>query len=131
MAVSRGLRRGWAESIAHTGLAPHQARALRVIASEGPLRPGVLAERLRVTPRSVTEVVDALIDRGLVNRDVDPTDRRAMVLSLTPAGEELGADVRACRSAHTDAVFGSLSDQDQATLLSLLGRLADTLADRQ
>ena len=127
MAASRGLRRGWAESIAHTGLAPHQARALRVIATEGPLRPGILAERLRITPRSVTEVVDALIERGLVNREPDPSDRRAMVLSLTSAGEELGAEVRACRAAHTRSVFGSLSEEDQETLLALLDRLAERL----
>lgn len=128
MVVTRGLRRGWAESIAHTGLAPHQARALRVIASEGRLRPSELAERLRVTPRSVTEVVDALIERSLVNREPDPTDRRAMVLSLTSAGEELAAEVRACRSAHTESVFGTLSTKDQATLLALLDRLGEHLA---
>ncbi|GEM_PF-332881 len=128
MTVTRGLRRGWAESIAHTGLAPHQARALRVIAAEGRLRPSELAEGLRVTPRSVTEVVDALIERGLVNREPDPTDRRAMVLSLTSSGEELAAEIRACRSAHTESVFGTLSTKDRATLLALLDRLGAHLA---
>lgn len=125
MAAARGLRRGWADSIAHTGLAPHQARALRVIAAEGALRPGVLAERLRVTPRSVTEVVDALIERGLVNRDTDPTDRRAMVLTLTPAGDALADEIRACRAAHTDRVFaGAFSAEERATLTELLDRLS-------
>lgn len=128
MAVARGLRRGWAESIAHTGLAPHQARALRVIGGAGPIRSGVLAERLRITPRSVTEVVDALVERDLVSREPDPSDRRAMTLQLTAAGQALVGEISAIRSAHTAAVFDAeLSEQEQASLAYLLGRLADRL----
>ena len=37
------------------------------------MRPSVLAERLRIAPRSATEVVDALEARGLVERGPDPT----------------------------------------------------------
>ena len=129
MAVARGLRRGWAHSIAHTGLAPHQARALRVIAAEGSIRPGALADRLHVAPRSVTEVVDALVERELVSREPDPSDRRAMSLSLTAAGHELVGEIGAIRRAHTEKVFGAvLSREEQDTLAALLGRLADHLS---
>lgn len=128
LAVARGLRRGWAESIAHTGLAPHQARALRVLAREGRIRPGVLAERLRITPRSVTEVVDALLERGLLTREADPDDRRAMILELTDAGAAMTEEITRCRQAHTAAVFDAeLSEQEQASLAYLLGRLAARL----
>ncbi|MGA8048245.1 MAG: MarR family winged helix-turn-helix transcriptional regulator [Dermatophilaceae bacterium] len=129
MAVARGLRRGWADQIAHTGLAPHQARALRVIAAEGSIRPGALADRLHVAPRSVTEVVDALVERELVSREPDPTDRRAMSLTLTHAGQELVGEISAIRRAHTERVFGAvLSPEEQDTLAVLLGRLADRLS---
>lgn len=129
MAVTRGLRRGWADSIAHTGLAPHQARALRMIAAEGPLRPGALAERLRVAPRSVTEVVDALVERDLVRREPDPGDRRAMTLTLTDPGRELVGEIAAIRRAHTEQAFDAvLSGEEQDTLAVLLGRLAERLS---
>ena len=128
LAVARGLRRGWAAAIAHTGLAPHQARALRVIAKAGPIRPGLLAERLRITPRSVTEVVDVLVERDLISRLPDPTDRRAMTLELTEEGRALVAEITALRSAHTATVFDAeLSAREQASLAYLLGRLADRL----
>ena len=128
MAVTRGLRRGWADSIAHTGLAPHQARALRMIAAEGPLRPGALAERLRIAPRSVTEVVDALVERDLVRREPDPDDRRAMTLTITDAGHGLVGEITAIRRAHTEQVFDAvLSGEEQDTLALLLGRLAERL----
>ena len=129
MTVTRGLRRGFAEAIAHTGLAPHQARALRVIAKEQPIRPGALAERLRIAPRSVTEVVDALIDQGLVTREPDPDDRRAMILTLTEPGDDLVHEISAARRAHTAAVFdGVLSEEEQASLAYLLGKLADRIS---
>ncbi len=129
MAVARGLRHGWAESIAHTGLAPHQARALRMISAEGPLRPGALADRLRIAPRSVTEVVDALVERGLVSREPDPADRRAMTLTITDTGRELLGEITAIRRAHTEQVFDAvLSGEEQAALAVLLGRLAERLA---
>ena len=124
MTLARTLRRGWAESIAHTGLAPHQARALRVIAKEEKIRPGVLADRLRVTPRSVTEVVDVLIERDLVRRDLDPSDRRAMILQLTPAGHDLAHEIAACRRAHTDAMLaGVLTPDEESQLVALVEKL--------
>ena len=129
MAVARGLRRGWAESIAHTGLAPHQARALRVIAKEGQIRPGVLAERLRVTPRSVTEVVDALIRQDLVSRELDPSDRRAMIIELTPAGHTMAGEISERRRAHTESVLGgALTADEERQLVALLHKLAERLA---
>ena len=129
MAVTRGLRRGWARSLEHTGLAPHQARALRMIAAEGPLRPGALAGRLRIAPRSVTEVVDALVERDLVRREPDPDDRRAMTLTITDPGRELVGEITAIRRAHTEQVFDAvLSGEEQDTLALLLGRLAERLS---
>ncbi len=128
LAVARGLRRGWASAIAHTGLSPHQARALRLILSDGPIRPGMLAERLRVTPRSVTEVVDALVERALVERRPDPDDRRAMIVTISAAGQSLADEIAAIRRAHTRKVFDSvLSSEEQNTLAGLLGRLVDHL----
>lgn len=128
MAVARGLRRGWAEAIAYTGLAPHQARALRVIAREGQIRPGVLAERLRVTPRSVTEVVDALTRQGLVTRELDPSDRRAMILELTPAGHTMAGEISERRRTHTESVLGgALTVDEERQLVALLDKLAERL----
>ena len=59
MRVARSLRRRGAEVTAPWALAPHQARALRVVARHERIRPGELAGHLRVAPRSVTDVIDA------------------------------------------------------------------------
>ena len=45
-----------------------------------------LADRLGIVPRSVTTVVDALEEAGLVRREIDPRNRRAILLRLTDQG---------------------------------------------
>lgn len=53
-------------------LPPHRGRALHVICEEGAVRPARLAERLHITPRSVTDVLNALEEAGYVRRGQDP-----------------------------------------------------------
>ena len=68
MRATRGLRRRWAAALEPWDLSPHHARALHVVGDLGAPRLGTVAERLRIAPRSATEVVDALEERGLVER---------------------------------------------------------------
>jgi len=141
----RGLRRTWAEQLAPFELTPHQWRALATLlrSSPGPELgaagiacaegtpgiPGVrlkdLAERLRIAPRSATEVVDQLQEKGLVRREADPGDRRATLLVATDAGEQLFAEVSANRRDKSSEYFAKLSDDDRAQLARILGQLRD------
>ncbi|WP_460628740.1 MarR family winged helix-turn-helix transcriptional regulator [Intrasporangium mesophilum] len=122
LGAARALRRRWARGLGHD-LAPHDARALRVIGHGGPTRLGVVAEHLRIAPRSATDVVDRLEDRGLVRRAADPSDRRATTVELTREGEAVLADVEAERRADAAAFFGTLSDRERDSLAAILGKL--------
>ncbi len=123
MRVARSLRRRGAEAMAPWDLAPHQVRALRVVGSHAGIRPGELAAHLRVAPRSVTDVVDALEQRGLLERHQDPGDRRATVLALTASGQRLVDETGAARRADAEAYFARLPERDRATLRGILTRL--------
>ncbi|HUG85720.1 MAG TPA: MarR family transcriptional regulator [Euzebya sp.] len=65
-------------------LTPMQARALFV--SHQPVPMGLLAESLHCDASNVTGIVDRLEERGLMERVVDPDDRRRKNLVLTAAG---------------------------------------------
>lgn len=133
------IRRNTALDLEPLGLSPHHARALDVIARGGaargepssdvPPRQGVLAERLRIAPRSVTEVVDALEEKGLVRREPDPSDRRAVVVALTDAGREAAATIQALRQARSQRLFGSLDDAEQQELTVLLQKVLNDAED--
>ncbi|MBM6401845.1 MarR family transcriptional regulator [Phycicoccus sp. MQZ13P-5] len=126
MRVARDLRRTGMTAYEPYDLAPHHARALRVVGHHGTMRLGELAQHLRVAPRSVTDVVDALEERGLAERSPDPTDRRAQVVGLTDAGRRLVDEVDAARRTGAEAYFGRLPERDRASLRRILERLDAT-----
>lgn len=123
--VSRLLRERSREALAPWEVTPGQLRALSVLDRHGGIRLGTLSEHLRIAPRSATEVVDALEERGLVARSPDPTDRRATLAALTEQGTKLLAAIRRARAAEAEGLFDRLGEEDRATL----GRILRTLRD--
>jgi DNA-binding MarR family transcriptional regulator len=119
-AVARRLRHQTRETVSPYGVTPGQARALSALDRHGDLRLSALAEHLRITPRSGTEVVDALEELGLVRRSPDPDDRRATLVALTAPGEDVAAALRAARRAEAEAFFGALTPDDRDALARIL-----------
>jgi len=122
--LMRRLRRSQAERLAPLGLTPAQERALRVISrSDEPLRMTELADRLGIVPRSLTTVVDALEEAGLVRREIDPSNRRAILLRLTGQGTAVRDELREARRRAAEDLFAPLPDDDRELLANLLVRL--------
>jgi DNA-binding MarR family transcriptional regulator len=118
------LRRAQAERLAPLGLTPAQERALRMITrSEEPPRMTDLADHLGIVPRSVTTVIDALEEAGLVRREIDPHNRRAIRLHLTDRGLSVRDDMREARRRAAEDLFAPLSPADRVTLGELLSLL--------
>jgi DNA-binding MarR family transcriptional regulator len=122
--LTRRLRRAQADQLRPLGLTPAQGRALRVITrSEAPLRMTELADHLGIVPRSVTTVVDALEEAGLLRRETDPRNRRAILLHLTDRGRAARDDMREARQRAAEDLFAPLSPGDRETLGALLSSL--------
>jgi DNA-binding MarR family transcriptional regulator len=120
----RRLRRAQAERLAPLGLTPAQERALRLITrGDEPPRMTELADRLGIVPRSLTAVVDALEEAGLVRREIDPRNRRAILLRLTDQGAAVRDGLREARRRAAEDLFAPLSADDRKTLAGLLTRL--------
>ena len=122
--LTKRLRRAQAERLSPLGLTPAQERALRLIArdDEAP-RMTELADRLGIVPRSLTTVIDALEEAGLVRREIDPRNRRAILLHLTDRGTAVRDDLREARRRAAEDLSASLSETDRETLAGLLARL--------
>jgi DNA-binding MarR family transcriptional regulator len=123
--VARTLRHRHKEALEPLHVAPSHGRALSVLLRHGPMRPGALAEHLRIAPRSATEVVDDLQQRGLVERTPDPADRRATLLTLTASGLATGDAIRAARQAAAERFFAGLSETDRSDLTRILRHLRE------
>ena len=125
--LTRRLRRAQAERLAPLGLTPAQERALRLITrGDEPLRMTELADRLGIVPRSLTTVVDALEEAGLVRREIDPRNRRAILLHLTDEGAAVRDGLREARRRAAEDLFAPLSADDRKTLAGLLTLLDST-----
>jgi DNA-binding MarR family transcriptional regulator len=121
---TRRLRRAQAQRLAPLGLTPAQERALRIITrSEEPPRMAELADHLGIVPRSVTTVIDALEEAGLVRREVDPHNRRAIRLHLTDRGLAVRDDMRDARRGAAEDLFAPLPAADRESLGRLLRQL--------
>ncbi|MGN7249077.1 MarR family winged helix-turn-helix transcriptional regulator [Janibacter anophelis] len=126
--VARGLRRAWMVDLSDHDLSPHEMRALRVAAErDAPPRLRDLAEALRIAPRSVTDVVDALEAKGYVTRQPDPTDRRASVVVVTEAGRAVRTAVHEARRRNVGDQLGALDAGQRAALADALTALEERL----
>ena len=124
LAVAHLIRRISMKSLAPLGLTPAQSRTLRLVAGAGgPVRMGEIAARMGIVPRSVTSLVAALEESELVERAIDPDNRRAILVRLTDRGREVFHEISAARVAAGDELFGTLTETEREQLAALLGRV--------
>ncbi|TCC45085.1 MarR family transcriptional regulator [Kribbella capetownensis] len=116
----RATKDGVGASVTHG-----QFRLLRTLdQADRALRLSELATQLGIVPRSATSVVDDLESAGLVARRPDPGDRRATLVTLTPAGTEVLTTIRRTRRDAMVTLVARLTPEEQSTLHHLLTRLA-------
>lgn len=125
ISTARSLRRAFGTAMADLDITPHHGRALRVVCDAGEVRPSVLAGELRIAPRSATEVIDGLEERGLVERSPDPADRRATIVRATGPGRRLRAELDEVRAGAAEAFLATLTERDRRTLDRILRTLVE------
>jgi DNA-binding MarR family transcriptional regulator len=90
--------------------------ALSTLKRHGPMSPGELAAHERVQPPSMTRVVVALENMGLVTRTPHPTDGRQVIIGLTAEAEELLSAEAQAREAWLSERLQDLSPEERAIL---------------
>lgn len=89
---------------------------------------GELSQRMMVTGGNVTGITDQLESEGLVVRTGHPTDRRAYMVRLTPAGRRQFRRMAAVHEGWIAELFGGWSSAQKAQVHALLGELKAHLA---
>lgn len=90
--------------------------------AQGPLSLSGLAEAVGVDAPYATLIVDSLEERGLVERQPDPVDRRRKLVTLTAAGQDAVDRVLAIQREPPPG-FAALTPQELDTLEELIGRV--------
>jgi DNA-binding MarR family transcriptional regulator len=110
--------------LAPVGLSLPKLAALRALVAAGDALPlGHLAERLACVKSNVTQLVERLEADGLVQRALDPTDRRSRLAAITEAGRRAYDEgVRIQREAEQD-LLGTLTTDEAAELGRLIEKV--------
>lgn len=109
------------------GLNPTQAQVLGFLAARPPgIRPKEVAAHLGVSAASMTDTLSALDRKGLVLREADPTDARAVAVRPTAEGLRLNRSIAAAASQVAMAL-AQLSPAEQASLLLAQVKLVRSL----
>jgi len=123
MQLMRTLDRRMAEQ----GASLARTKMLLVVQKRGPLRAKDIAEYFEQSPRTVTESIDGLERDGLVQREPDPSDRRAKLVRITPKGVEAAAKTEPLRRQMIEQAFGILDPAEREALREILAKISSAV----
>jgi DNA-binding MarR family transcriptional regulator len=113
---------------AEAGVTPSMLSALSSAERQGPLTMRELCHAEQVQPPTMTRIVAALVEAGLVERKADPTDGRVAWVTVTPEGSRLLERSRRRKEAYLARALRSLGQDELRTLeeaAGILERLTD------
>lgn len=104
-------------------------RLMYVLWLAGKMEPHRLAEVAGMSRAAVSNLVKPLCEQGVLTREAHPDDGRAVLLSLTDAGERATRAAYRAQSVREAAWVSALDEGERATLIRLLGKLVDGRVD--
>lgn len=126
------LRDPLVSSLAEMEFTGPQLHALLWLGTEGPMPMGQLAQRLGITEKTVTGLVDRMEARGHVYRERDEHDRRVVLVRLTESGADIAQQLHVRVRGKLRQLLDLLSPPERENLfgiLDTLNRKLDELRD--
>lgn len=105
------------------GITPERLSALSVIDKRGPISVTALADTELVRPATMSRMVTALVEEGLVKRSEDKSDGRGVLVSTTPKGRRAYQRAHEQRLQHFAAVLSALGNDQLEAMRSLTASL--------
>ncbi|KUJ65018.1 MarR family transcriptional regulator [Streptomyces albus subsp. albus] len=131
--ASRLLERTVKDTLTARGVEPWEFDVLATLLRSGPphvLSAGALSSAAMVSSAALTNRVDRMVEKGLVDRALDPDHRRRMLISLTDKGLSVINDLVGHHLANERQQLAGLSAEELDQLSGLLRRLLRSLGDR-
>ncbi len=104
-------------------ITPTQWAAMAKLAQAGPCSQNLLGRLTAMDAATIKGVVDRLVRRGLASTNPDPSNRRRVLVELTPAGRELAHELAPLALEITEETLAPLSGRERETLLRLLRKM--------
>ena len=112
--------RFWARRIGALGVTPVQGLVLNFLHDNDRIRSVDLGRRVMLDSATLTGVLDRLESLDFIARDKHPEDRRAVLVSLTPAGRRLAARLYKSMQEANEAFLAEHLSEEEAMILKML-----------
>lgn len=106
-------------------LTPLQYSALAALKEFGPMDQARLGGVTALDRTTIIVVLSKLEENGLVTRKPSPKDRRAKIVAITAAGQQLLSEVSSSARRAQDVMLGPLTQRERTQLCNLLQKMAD------
>ena len=132
--VSRAIYQMGEQSVEELGLSFAQYRVLmhlffaEEMGERAELNPSEISERQGVSRNTMSAFIRSLEEEGLVERQLDPHDRRRFNISLTDAGRDVVRQHTRQHLGTIDRFFSVLDRDEQVNLLNLLQKMGVQVA---
>ncbi|MED3661248.1 MarR family transcriptional regulator [Ureibacillus sp. FSL K6-8385] len=117
--VVASLERKWSNEwnqINDLGFSKTHILLLDLLAKEGPKRPSVIAERLKITTGGVTVLTSKLLKGGYIKKTQSSKDRRVSQIAITQEGRRVLEESKTQVMALVQSMFGMLTNEEIRTL---------------
>ena len=121
--LGREVRRQFTQVLSAWELQPSHYGILLLLEASHQASQQLLAQHLSIDRANMVALLDVLEQRGFIQRQVDPLDRRRHIVKLTPAGHTQLQQIRQAREEIDEAFFAGLDAEEQETLHQLLVKL--------
>jgi DNA-binding MarR family transcriptional regulator len=118
--LERAVRRELGDRLEPNGLSVPQYTTLSVLRSRSGLSNAQLARRAYITPQTMSEVIGALEEKGLVERAPDPSHKRILRITVTRRGRRVLERCDASVNEMEERMLSELSDGDRSKLAHAL-----------
>jgi DNA-binding MarR family transcriptional regulator len=107
----------------NAGLSLAQMNVLMHLYYQGPSEVTNFCEMMQITPAGASQMIERMVQQGMVQRAETPGDRRVRLVHLTDQGRQVVLESIAARQAWIDRLAQSLSPEDQERIALALQRL--------
>lgn len=123
------LNRRILDEAAELGLSPGQPKVLEYLHLHGTQNQRSIAEYCRIEPATVGSILSRMEEAGLVERRQKNGDRRALYVSLTPAGETAADAIAAVFDRADQQAVSRMTEAEAAQMTALLEKVCAALPE--
>jgi DNA-binding MarR family transcriptional regulator len=123
-AVSNAVSQSFARRLEGEGVTVAEWVFLRMLYDVDRIAPSSLAERMGMTRGAISKLAERLLEKGLVEREANPEDKRGHSLALTQGGRRLVPRLARIADANDASFFGTLAPDERSRLEELLRKIA-------